>query len=150
MDSKHLHINTGLDGFILLNGIRRVNQTRISAWTRFNQDHEYLGIEALAQLGAIHARYLCDFEQHAFLMKINFFDLVQQWDPALACDLQADLLVKTQSALRYQLSAQTNGRKLCFGQFSFGLVEYDQRFQKHELKAHYKRIFTCLSHSTNE
>ncbi len=145
METDRVSINTGLDGFVLLKGIKTVSSKTILGWTQLVENQSFLAMEALAQLGAIHARYLCDFNFHAFLLKMNRFD---QMAPIIAndpLDLTAKLLVRTQSAFTYGLKAVSNNETICNAEFSFAVLPYDQRFKKQELKAHYKRIFTCLS-----
>lgn len=145
METDRISINTGLDGFVLLKGIKTVSPQAISGWTQLVENQSFLAMEALAQLGAIHARYLCDFNFHAFLLKVNHFDQMAPIIMNDPLDLTAELRVRTQSAFTYGLKAVSNNEFICNAEFSFAILPYDKRFKKQETKAHYQRIFTCLS-----
>ncbi|MFH2059951.1 MAG: hypothetical protein ABIJ59_13735 [Pseudomonadota bacterium] len=154
METDRLDINTGMDGFILLKGIRSVSLEQINGWACFYNATAFEAIEALAQLGAMHARFLCDFDRHAFLLKINHFNGFNKTNFTGDFDLQGKLVVKTQSAFTYQLTAgsvATFGEKsICSGEFSFAVLNYNQRFKQGVLKAHYRKVFLCLSNLKNE
>jgi hypothetical protein len=66
-----LHIHSGLGGFILVKGITRAAGEEIAGFAVFDQAPLTLGMEALAQLAALHLRWRIDFARHAFLMTIR-------------------------------------------------------------------------------
>lgn len=150
METDRLTINTGMDGFILLKGIRSVSLEQINGWTSFCNSKAFETMEALAQLGAMHARYLCDFDRHAFLLKINHFGGLNKINFTGDSDLHGTLLVRTQSAFTYKLTAVSGEESICSGEFSFAVLDYDQRFKKGVLKAHYRKVFSCLSNLKSE
>ncbi|MFH2091942.1 MAG: hypothetical protein ABIJ31_06230 [Pseudomonadota bacterium] len=138
-------INTGMAGFLLLKGIRAVSSEKIIAWTCFSDAPAFEIIEALAQTGAMHVRFLCEFDCHAFLLKINRFECFTTRPFSGEWQLQADLMIRTQSAFSYQVTAAARGKALCSAELSFAVKPYDQRFKQGDLKAHYRNMFECLS-----
>ena len=64
-------INTGLNGFILVDRSIQAGKQDISGLKTFANAPAYLGLESLAQLGAFHVRYITEFKRHAFLLKIG-------------------------------------------------------------------------------
>jgi len=71
MAETEIEIHTGLDTFVMLDTITGVSATKIGAIRVFCGTPVYMGLEALAQLGAFHIRHLTGFERHIFLLKIG-------------------------------------------------------------------------------
>lgn len=145
MDKGLTTINTGLDGFILLKGITQFAQERISAWAEFDHATPFLFMEAMAQTGSFHCRYLCDFNRHTFLLKLEQYKVFDKKIFSGRFELQGCLTARTQSAFVHELTVSSGGVKICSGELFFASLDYDHRFQKKKLKDHYKKVFSCLA-----
>ncbi len=147
-------INTGLEKFSLIETITRVEPECIEGGICFSNAPVFLSMESLAQLGALHVRYLIGFKKHAFLLKIKRFS-------PETCSLEAGALEDRQvlngryrilgqltgqssQAFSYKLLLKKEERLFFTGEFLFGTVEYGDKFKRTSLENHYKRIFACL------
>jgi hypothetical protein len=143
-----MKINSGLPDFLLLDAITQVGETTIAGVREFSAALPWLGIEALAQLGAFHVRQLTDFQKHAFLLKINRFLLPQSENLQGCYLLQGTLISRSEAAFVCELQA-IQGKKLEFsGNFLYSVVDYDDTFAASQLHNHYLRIFKCLQNAT--
>jgi len=144
-----IRINTRLPGLILLGGIRSVSKTEISGWTHLPGRDNYLLLEALAQLGAMHTRFLCEFNRHAFLLKITRFAWKapepEPEETDRRCELSGRLTVQTGSAAAYTVKAWTGPGILGEGELSFAVTDYGRTFEMDRLKRHYQGMFACLT-----
>ncbi len=143
---ERITIHTGMERFVLAGKLTEVGETQIASVQHFSNALQYVGLEALAQLGALHIRYLIDFSRHVFLLKIKECQL----PPNDILDGEYHLSGKFQSrserACFYQLTAKGEDDDHSFGGiFLFGITEYDQRFERTVLQRHYQTIFSCLS-----
>jgi hypothetical protein len=138
---NRMDINTGLDQFLLIDRITQVGPETIHAEKAFSNAPTWLGLEALAQLGAFHARYLTDFSRHAFLLKIVSFQVPTGPDLNGDFALFGSLLSQSRSAFAYDLQAEQDGKTQWKGEMLFATVDYDQRFQKCRLENHYRNLF---------
>ena len=133
---------------MLLDAITSVDENTIVGAREFSQDFPWLGIEALAQLGAFHVRQLTDFQKHSFLLKINRFSLPQSETLQGSYLLQGTLVSRSRAAFVYELQA-IKGKMLEFsGNFLYAAVDYDDTFIEERLHNHYLRIFRCLQNVT--
>ncbi len=64
-------INIGLEHFLGVDQITEVRADAIKGSRKFSNVPFYLCLEALAQVCALHVRYITDFEKHAFLLKVT-------------------------------------------------------------------------------
>ncbi len=144
-DGEILAVRSGLSGFVLLDEICEAGPEAMTARKRFDNAPLYLGIEALAQLGAFHVRTLVDFEKHAFLLAVRRCSLPAVHWLSGAFRLDARLTSRSSSAFSYDLfAAGENGAEM-EGEFLFALCEYDSAgLDGNILRAHYKRVFSCL------
>lgn len=145
MEKDRLHINTGLKGFVVPDRICAVSEDKIAGLAEFNDSPPFLAIEALAQLGAFHGRYLCGFEKHVFLLKVDHFSIFDCKNISGSVELSGALRAKSQTVFAHNMSAKRYGKLIFFGEFLFAASEYDDNFQREKLKQHYKRTFECLS-----
>jgi hypothetical protein len=143
-------INTGLERFVLLDEITQVTPKYIKGSMHFSKAPIYLGMEALAQLGAMHVRYLVGFEKHAFLLKIKSFSQASGFktDEHLSgrYQLSGKQVSKSSNAFSYDVRAEKNNT-VCFkGEFIFGTVDYGNGdgFKRKAVETHYKKVFSCL------
>ncbi len=139
-----LNINTGLNGFRLVDRITRIDADHINGRSVFSSASPYLGIEALAQLGALHIRYLNDFQKSVFLLKIAECRLV----PWTLLDgghiLSGRMTGQSSAAASHHLKLVKEDQVLMEGEFMFGIRDYDEQFRRHILEPHYRERFSCL------
>ena len=137
-------ICSGQDRFILLDRITQVRENTIVAKKTFAETPAWLGIESLAQLGAMHVRYVNRFSRHAMLLKIEKCS----FDPGLDLDgtyqLEGERTSRSRYAYSYHLTALKNDQIVIKGQFLFATIAYDDQFDQNRLQSHYERLFTCL------
>jgi hypothetical protein len=138
-----ININTGLDGFGLVDAVTEVGNNRIEGLKRFADDPAYQGIEALAQLGALHVRFLNHFDRHAFLLKID-----RCTGPNRSLNgglvLSGKLIHHSKRAFSYHLEACFERHAVVEGDFLFAVIDYDETFKKQFLKSHFQKKFLCL------
>jgi hypothetical protein len=137
-------IYTDLDGFVLVDEIIDFGTETIKGTKHFSDAPIYLGIESLAQLGALHIRFLTGFERHAFLLKINHFTMPEK--PVLnhRYFLEGRRIHRSGRAFSYLLQARKGSSIRFYGEFLFATVGYDRSFNKEILQNHYKKVFLCL------
>ncbi len=137
-------INTGLNGFILVDRIIQAGKQDISGLKTFADAPAYLGLESLAQLGAFHVRYIMAFKRHAFLLKIGRCLMPAQAALDGTYQLSGTLVNRSSSAFSYALQAKRGGSVWIEGEFLFATVDYDKMFKKEILQEHYRNVFSCL------
>lgn len=145
---EKLTINTGLDCFLLLDCIREAGQDNIEGTLFFTGNQCYLGIEALAQLGAMHVRYITDFSCHAFLLSIRKCSIQEKFVPNSGLLLSGKLLSRSKRGFLYTLKAHSEDKTLIAGEFLFAAIPYDQKFKKECLESHYRKVFSCLKNGS--
>ncbi len=143
-------LNSGLDGFVLLDAITESGSEAITGYKRFTGAPVHLGIESLAQLGALHVRILTDFEKHAFLLSIKRCSMRDGQELNGCLRLSGDLISRSTSAFSYRLRAMGDGGETVIeGEFLFAVVDYDDNgFKRDALREHYQRVFSCLKHGS--
>ena len=147
---QKITVNTGRDGFILLDRIVQAEPQLILGMNTFNREPAYLGIESLAQLVAFYVRYITDFQRHAFLLKINQCRMTSRTDLLGTYNLSGMLVSRSESAFSYELQAISRGRIQIEGAFLFATVDYDRHFKQKNLQQHYRDLFTCFQSVTKE
>lgn len=140
-----LHINTGLSGFTMIDKISSIDTKRIDGHTHLTGRPISIGIEALAQLSGIHARFLTRFEKHCFLLMVHFFEIAAVSPAPGTLRLGAALETTTQRAFSYAVAASAQGEDLLHGRFIIGTVDYDEQFRQEHLEPHYRKVFACLT-----
>jgi len=145
---EKIRIKSSLNNFILLDNITKADQKDICGDKYFSDEPYYLGIEAMAQLGAYHVRFLNKFRQHAFLLKIDCLNLKQNVNESLSLNGKfnffASLTNKSESAFAYNVCAQKKNIVFGEGKFLFASIDYNDNFNKKILKEHYRKTFSCL------
>lgn len=139
-----IKINTGLDGFILVDSISKIEDSTIQGTKDFTRAPAYLGIESLAQLGALHVRFITGFERHAFLLKIIRCEIPETGVLTGKYLLDGTLINRSGLAFSYRLRAEKENEAQIKGEFLYATVDYDNRFKKERLKQHYQKVFSCL------
>ncbi len=135
-------------GFVLLDRILEVDTGFILGEKTFHGDPAYLGIEALAQLGAYHVRFLNDFGKHAFLLKIQFCTLPEDSAVEGSYRLHGEIQAVSAHSYRHRLEARREETAAWGGVFFFSTVDYNDRFKKDLLQTHYRKTFSCLQRGT--
>ncbi len=142
--TSSLTICTGMAHFRLVNSIREVDATGIMGEAGLNQAPLFTGIECLAQLGALHVRYLLDFGQHAFLLKIRHCSL-----PAME-SLDGNFLLTgrrlhaSDRAFLYHLEGRDTDSTVICADMLFAAMDYDRHFSRERLQTHYRELFSGL------
>jgi uncharacterized membrane protein YoaT (DUF817 family) len=137
-------INTGLNGFVMLDRVLEVNTSHIVGARSFSDDPVFWGLESLAQLGAYHIRHLTGFSRHVFLIKIDQFSLPPGEVMRGEHLLYGNLLYQSDSSFLCHLKAETENKTVMEGKFLFAAVDYDHNFQSDNLRHHYASVFSCL------
>jgi hypothetical protein len=145
---KPVNIRSGLSGFCLIDRISRAGKDEIRGCCTLPGGTLFTLIEALAQLGALHVRYLTGFTRHAFLLKIGRCTLPGEAPAAGACLLSGRQTAQSGTTFAYHLEAGREGRLLMEGEFLFTTIDYDERFSGEALSRHYGRLFSCLSNDS--
>lgn len=137
-------INTGLNGFVMLDRVLEVSNSHIVGVRSFSDDPVFLGLESLAQLGAYHIRYLTIFSRHVFLIRIDHFSLppgkVMRGEHLLC----GNLLHQSDSSFLCRLKAEMENKTVMEGEFLFAAVDYNHNFQRDNLRHYYASVFSCL------
>ena len=137
-------INTGLEGFVMLDSILEVSTSHIVGARSLSDAPVYVCLESLAQLGAYHIRYITNFSRHVFLIKIVHCSL----PPEKVMDgeylLSGDLLSQSASSFRCRLKAERERKAVMEGEFLYAAVDYDHNFQGDRFRHHYAEVFSCL------
>ncbi len=145
---EKIRIKSTLNNFILLDKITKADQKNICGNKYFSDDPYYLCVEAMAQLGAYHVRYLTKFDRHAFLLKIDCLNLKQALKEGISLNGKfnffASLTNKSESAFAYNVCAQKKNIVFGEGKFLFASIDYNDDFNKKPLKDHYRKTFSCL------
>jgi hypothetical protein len=140
-------VRCGLESFVLVDGITEIDPATIKGHKHFDGAPIFLGIESLAQLGALHVRFTTTFARHAFLLGIKRCT-VRSGEPLSGCyTLLGTLTGSSASAFSYLLQASNEGRVEIDGEFLFATVEYDGVFRKDIMESHYRKVFSCLTAS---
>jgi hypothetical protein len=137
-------INTGLNGFIMLDRVLEVSMSHIVGTRFFSQTPIYSGLESLAQLGAYHIRHLTGFSRHVFLIKITQCSLPPGGVIEGELLLSGTLINQSNSSFLIRLKAQKEGNTLMEGEFLFAAVDYDHNFNVDTLRRHYIKVFSCF------
>ncbi len=137
-------INTGLNGFIMLDRILEVSESHIVCTRSFSGAPVYAQLEALAQLGAYHIRHLTGFSRHVFLIKIARCSLPRGKDMEGEYLLSGNLLSRSDSSFHCLLKAEKGDSAVMEGEFLYAAVAYDHNFRSGSLRRHYAKVFSCL------
>ncbi len=146
---SEIEIKTGLEGFVMLDGITFVDKADIRALRSFNEEPAYTGIEALAQAGAFHIRQLTGFERHIFLLKVGSCSIpTQPLNGEMA--ISGRLLNRSDSAFRCELKGEMAGKTVMEGEFFYAASDYCTQTSREILRGHYEKTFSCLLIDTNQ
>lgn len=144
---ERIAVRCNLENFVLVDGITAIDPVTIKGYKYFERAPIFLGIESLAQLGALHVRFTTTFARHAFLLGIKRCT-VRSGEPLSGCyTLLGTLTGSSASAFSYLLETSNEGRVEIEGEFLFATMEYNGVFRKDVLESHYRKVFSCLTAS---
>jgi len=142
---ERIVLRSGLSGFVLLDEISHAGPDSVKGSKRFESAPPWLGIEALAQLGAYHVRFLCGFEKHAFLLGVKHCVLPRRPELTGPWRLSGTLGSRSSSAFSYDLTGTGPDEDILRGEFLFATAEYDgDALREDILRTHYEKVFSCL------
>ncbi|MCP4680767.1 MAG: hypothetical protein GY864_00360 [Desulfobacterales bacterium] len=144
---QRIEFNTGMNDFLPIDSISQAGPEEIIGAKSFTNSPVYVGLEALAQLGGYHVRYLTRFERHAFLLKINRCMLPGQSMIDGGYTLYGALLSQSMSAFSYNIQAKKGDEIKMQGEFLYATIDYDDNFKKDILQEYYQKAFSCLTTS---
>jgi len=142
---EKLTINTGLDRFLLLDRITDVTERTIQGIALLSEEMPvYLLVEAMAQLGAMHVRFVTDFGCHAFLLGISNLCMADtHWHPE-GFAMTGSLENRSTAGFSYTVTTEIRGGHPIAGAFLYATIPYDEMFRRDRLKHHYEKVFSCL------
>lgn len=133
-----------LPHFQLIAGITFVARHRIRGVAELEQAPVYAGLEAMAQLAALHVRHSMAFERHAFLLKIDRCDLPAGDTLDDALYLTADLVGHSSQAFAYRVASEESKGPPLQAELLIGTRAYDRQFKRDLLEARYRELFDTL------
>lgn len=141
---ESIKIRSRMKHFKLVARITRVSASGIWGEADFNRMPVFGGLEALAQLAAMHVRFCLQFERHAFLLKVNRGPWPAQ-DALTGCyRLWADLGSQSSNAFAYRVQAEGPPGVMLNADLLIGTIPYDGEFKEKILKPHYRGLFEEL------
>ena len=139
-----VEIHTGLNSFVLVDRIVKLGKANIEGVRHFSNSPVFCGIESLAQLGAMHVRFITDLEKHAFLLKINHCGIASRKGLEGSYQLYGKLVARTGRAFSYWLEARLGCEKSITGEFLFATIDYGNPFKREVLQDYYQKVLACL------
>ena len=139
-----LTIHSHMPCFQLIRRVTDVSNRSVQADAAFAQWPIYTGLEAMAQLAALHVRYSLDFERHAFLLKVDRCDLPAPEKLDGDFSLTAERVSQSSQSFAYGTIAQGPNGLTIEAQLLIGTLDYDERFKKDRLKQYYRKLFETL------
>lgn len=142
--------------FVLLDGVSAVRDAGLLAWRRLRRAPFWHVWEAAAQCAALHQRYRCGFDRHAFLLGMARTPTAAAWGLPEACaldgrlEMRAELVQQGDGAALYTLeagytpTAPGEASRSARWEVRTGLCPYDGRFRAERLRRRYEELFQCL------
>ena len=144
MNNNKFLINTNLDTFIFINKIISIDNTNIIGTAENKTSDLLVLLETMAQFGAMHVRYLINFEKHAFLIKIKdlfISDIIFKGK----VQVNGKCVAKSDISFKYYLTVQTiDNKQIASGYYLFSTQKYGSEFKSEKIKKHYQDLFLCL------
>ncbi|HCG05731.1 MAG TPA: hypothetical protein DEV75_12905 [Desulfovibrio sp.] len=141
--------------FLLLNRVDHCDATQATAHRAFISAPAWQGLEAMAQLAALHARWSCGFARHAFLLTVDECTWPSAGALHGALCIRADLLAESDRAATYATSITPAPHGFCgdtatmgtcmTATLTIGRTNYDTRFNGDVLAARYQETFAWLT-----
>ena len=141
----NLNIRTKRDDFKMIDRISAVDSRHIEGVKTLEGCPVAMAIESLAQLGALHVRFITAFKKHCFLLLIPHLEILDTSPLHGSYQLYGSLTAESKRAFSYTLRATSRRRDCLKGRLVFGTLDYDERFRRERLANHYQRMFACLT-----
>ncbi len=141
----NLNIRTKRDDFEMIDRISAVDSRHIEGIKTLEGCPVAMVIESLAQLGALHVRFITAFKKHCFLLLIPHLEILDTSALHGSYRLYGSLTAESKRAFSYTLRATRRNRDCLKGRLVFGTLDYDARFRRERLAKHYQRMFACLT-----
>jgi len=141
-------IRSQLDGFKLVERVTNILPKAIEGESRFAQTPSYAGLEAMAQLAALHVRYAHNFERHAFLLKITHCHFPQAEHLDGCYMISAQMRSQSSDTYAYQVKARGPQKTDLNADLLIGTKAFDDHFRIEILQAHYRELFDELMPQT--
>jgi hypothetical protein len=139
-----LTIHSHMAHFRLITRILKVSCEGTRAEADFNRTPLFAGLEAMAQLAALHVRQRLQFERHAFLLKV-YYCRMPAIDHLDGCfRIAADLCSQSRNAFNYSAVAHGPHGVDFESELLIGTRDYDKHFPENILKDHYQRVWIQL------
>jgi hypothetical protein len=139
-----LSIQSGLRHFNLLTRINRVSAEGMEAIADLHRKPPFCGLEAMAQLAALHVRHCLLFQRHAFLLKVTRGQLPRLAELRGSYSLAAERYSQSSQGFAYRVRGHRAGEQLLEADLLIGTRRYDDLFREDILEAHYRSIFNRL------
>jgi hypothetical protein len=130
--------------FRLLTRITWVSPEGMGAMADLHRKPAFCGLEAMAQLAALHVRHGIDFRSHAFLLKVTRSRWPRGGSLQGRYRLIAERYSQSSHGFAYRVKAQGPGDGVLDADLLIGTRPYDHQFRKDILEAHYRNIFNRL------
>jgi hypothetical protein len=139
-----IEIRSGLDAFRLIACITGITPEAIGGRTIAGERPLFTGLEAMAQLAALHVRHCLQFQRHAFLLKVHRCRMpgLKALDGRLS--LSAQLQGQSSNAFVYDVTADGLDDVQFTSRLLIGTQNYDNPFQKSVLSVYYRNLFADL------
>lgn len=141
----NLNIRTKRDDFKMIDRISAVDSRHIEGVKTLEGCPVAIAIESLAQLGALHVRFVTTFKKHCFLLLMPHLEILDTSPLHGSYRLYGSLTAESKRAFSYTLRATSRNRDCLKGRLVFGTLDYDARFNRERLENHYQRMFACLT-----
>jgi hypothetical protein len=143
MDTMRLH--TERDSFRLVDAITSLSREKIDGYSIFQHEEVFLGIEAMAQLAALHVRYLVDYQEHAFLLKIDNCSLPGVVSLSGSYEVHAVLTGYAARSYAYRVTLCQDATCRMQAEFLIATRAYaNTEFDRNKLEYYYRKVVTCL------
>lgn len=144
-----INISSGLNDFLLLDRIDICRDKDLQAEKLFYCPSSYMLIEACTQAATFHARYLLNFKQHAFLLKINSLNFYSGSKLPGSIRLEVLKINASQRTYAYRVKAFQQNELFIQGKLLIGTIEYQNRRIQVEHRDFYQKAFSCLSEGSS-
>ena len=130
--------------FSLLTRITRVSAEGMAAMADLHGKQAFCGLEAMAQLAALHVRHAIQFRRHAFLLKVTRCRWPVEEILRGSYRLMAEQYGRSSQGFGYRVRALGPCDETLDADLLIGTRPYDRQFREDILEAHYRNIFNRL------
>lgn len=139
-----LKITSRMPCFRVVSKVLEISPDGIEARALFDGDPPYTGLEAMAQTAALHVRHSLRFDRHAFLLSVHHCQLPEIVALAGPFRIKAEMRGRSSEAFVYKVTANGPQGVHFDAELLIGTRDYDDRFKKEILFAHYRKMWDRL------